>query len=194
MTLENKHNAFNEFFSIEHIFNINISPLEASDINSENFINSIPLPFKIASEMSLLDQSAINPLANLKNEATQLVSFLNTQAKKIDLLVTYILSQEDDEKHRFKGIQLGGAGIAFTSEQPYTQSTHLALKIFLIQENCALFCYGEIIEETLVDNIYHYKVLFSQIQDEDRETLVRTSLHLQSKQLKKLSEERNMQS
>lgn len=191
MTLENKHNAFNEFFSIEHAFNVNISPLKVDNINRESFINSIPLPFKIASEVSRIDQSAINPLPNLKSEASQLVNFLNNQSQKIDLLVSYILNQEDDVNSRFHGIQIGGAGIIFESKLAYSESTHIALKLFLTQENCAVFCYGEIIEEEFVDNIYRYKVLFSQIQDEDRETIVRTSLHLQSKQLKKLAQERS---
>ena len=194
MTLANKHNAFNEFFSIEHRFNINISPLKPEDVNHESFINNIPLPFKIASEVSRIEQSAINPLPNLKNEASQLVTFLNNQSQKIDLLVSYILNQEDNIDNRFNGTQLGGAGIIFESNNAYNDSTHLALKLFLTQENCAVFCYGEIISEELIDNIYRYKVLFSQIQDEDRETLVRTSLHLQSKQLKKLAQERSQDS
>lgn len=194
MTLENKHTAFNEFFSIEHQFNINITPLEANELNHENFVNSIPLPFKIASEVNRIEQSAINPLASLKHDAAQLVTFLNNQSQKIDLLVSYILNQEDNINERFSGIQVGGAGIVFESSAPYTDSKSLSLKLFFTQENCAVFCYGEIISEEQIDNKYRYKVLFSQIQDEDRETLVRASLHLQSKQLKKLAQQRSQNS
>lgn len=194
MTLEKKHAAFNEFFSIEHTFNINISPLETQALNYDAFVQSIPLPFKIASEVSRIEQSAINPLASLKHDAAQLVTFLNNQSQKIDLLVSYILNQEDNIKERFSGVQVGGAGIIFESESPYTESKALALKLFFTQENCAVFCYGEIISEECIDNRYRYKVLFTQIQDEDRETLVRASLHLQSKQLKKLAQERSQNS
>ena len=191
MTLANKHTAFNEFFSIAHIFNINISPLAAHELNHESFIQNIPLPFKIASEVNRIEQSAINPLASLKHDAAQLVTFLNNQSQKIDLLVSYILNQEDKMDERFSGVQVGGAGIIFESSQPYSDSKSLSLKLFFTQENCAVFCYGEIISEEFINNVYRYKVLFSQIQDEDRETLVRASLHLQSKQLKKLAQERS---
>ena len=67
----------------------------------------------------------------------------------------------------------------------------LEMKIFLLQENCAVFCYGEVIAIEQLDNTYHHKVIFHHIRDEDRETLVRTSLHEQSKQLQVLAQQRS---
>ena len=73
-----------------------------------------------------------------------------------------------------------------------------------IENNCAVYCYGEVIEvteviskknqETEAKKEYQHKVIFHFIREDDREVLVRTSLHEQSKQLQKLSQKRNQQS
>lgn len=196
MTIEQKalkQQAFDEFFSIEHHFELNIAPLEASQVNQHSFMQSIPLPFKVASEVMIIDQSSISPLNQLKNEASQLVKYLNLQSQKINLLVSYILQQENDPEQSYLGVKFGGGGIIFETNTPYTASVDIALKLFFTCENIAIFCYGEIIEEIKKENTFQYKVVFTHIQAEDREQLVRTSLHIQSKALQKLAQERSEQ-
>lgn len=191
---------FNEFFSIEHDFSVNITPVVNSDIPSfEHFIKSMPLPFKISSDMVALDQAALRPLQGLSGSAGQLVDYLNHQSRKIDLLVGYILSQEDTIEKRYKGTAFGGGGVMFSSDKAFNVGQMLEMKVFLLEENCAVYCIGEIVEVTETieepnsDNgrSKHYKVVFHYLREEDREVLVRTSLHLQSKQLQTLAKARN---
>ena len=191
-TIEQKLAKYHEFFAIEHDFTINILPLaEHKSISFSQFIADMPTPFKMASDMSSIDQAALRPLQALSGVASQLVEFLNYQSTKIDLLIGYILSQQDDEKHRYQGIKFGGGGLLFTAEQPFALTQLLEMKIFLLTENCGVYCYGEVIEvEQQLDNFLH-KVIFHFIREEDREVLVRTSLHEQSKQLQALAQQRN---
>lgn len=196
LTLEEKLSQYEEFFAIEHKFSVNITPIDNDQgLLFENFLDSIPMPFKLATDMSAIDQSALRSLQNLGNSATQLVSFLNQQSQKIDLLIGYILSQQDAEKHRYEGSKFGGGGIKFTSGKTFEIGQLLELKIFLLENHCAIFCYGEVIEvNNDEDNSNSYKVTFHFIREEDRETLVRASLHEQSKQLQKLAKLRNQDS
>jgi len=191
---------FNEFFSIKHNFSINITPVELSHMpNFEHFIKSMPLPFKISSDMVALEQAALRPLQGLSDSAGQLVDYLNQQSKKIDLLVGYILSQEDTIEKRYKGTAFGGGGVAFSSEKAFNVGQMLEMKVFLLEENCAVYCIGEVVEMTQAteepnhdnEQLKHYKVVFHYLREEDREVLVRTSLHLQSKQLQTLAKARN---
>ena len=183
---------FNEFFSIEHDFSVNISKLERSELLSfDKFIETIPLPFKIASDIKTLDQSALKPIQGISGIAGHLVEYLNHQAHKIDLLVGYILSQLDDEEQRFQGIEFGGGGLIFSSPQPFELDQIVEARIFLLQENTAVFCLAEIIEVESIEDSFHHKIIFHHIREEDREILVRTSLHRQSKQLQQLAKERN---
>jgi len=201
-----KSEQFNEFFSIKHEFNVNVQPLQPKNpISFDDFIQLMPHPFKMASDIVTLDQAALKPLQGVSGVAGQLVEYLHHQAKKIDLLVSYILSQEDKEDTRYPGLEFGGSGIIFISSEQLALGQVLALKIFLLSENCAVYCHVEVIENgTLEDDSsedqaleshagknYQHKVIFNHIRDEDRETLVRTSLHLQSKQLQVLTQQRN---
>ena len=189
----NKLMQFDEFFSIKHKFNVNIERLAPDhNIDYQGFVDSIPLPFKIAGDMLSIDQAALRPLQGLSNSAGQLVEYLQHQASKIDMLVGYILSQQDQPENRFVGVQFGGGGVIFNSQQTFSLGEQLILKIFLLEDNCAVYCLGEIVEITEQSNDgCNYKVIFEQIREADREQLVRTSLHQQSKQLQALSKQRN---
>lgn len=194
-TIEQKLTKYNEFFSIEHNFSINILPLELTEVtNFEQFLVSMPTPFKMASDIKSIDQSALRPLQALSGITGQLVEFLNHQSAKIDLLIGYILSQQDEEEHRYQGIKFGGGGLLFTANKAFKLAQLLEMKIFLLNQNCAVYCYGEIIEIEQEQESYLHKVIFHFIREEDREILVRNSLHEQSKQLQKLAQLRNQDS
>jgi hypothetical protein len=191
-TIEQKLTQYNEFFSIEHDFSVNILPLEPTNVTSfEQFLADMPTPFKMASDMKSIDQSALRPLQAISGVAGQLVEFLNHQSEKIDLLIGYILSQQDDEDHRYQGIKFGGGGLLFAASTAFKLAQLLEIKIFLLNQNCAVYCYGEVIEVKQDEDSYLHKVVFHFIREDDREILVRNSLHEQSKQLQRLAQQRN---
>ncbi len=199
-----KLKQFDEFFSITHHFNINAKPLvNGHNISYNDFVNDMPTPFKLANDIDTLDQAALAPLGAISGIAGQLVQYLNHQAKKIDLLVNHILSEQDEKEHRYQGTNFGGGGIEFISDNSLCLNDVIELKIFLTHANCAIYCHSEVIsiEEKLLEGDtannekqYHHKVIFRHIREDDRERLVRSSLHLQSKQLQQLAKERNKQS
>ncbi len=194
LSLEQKLAQYHEFFAIEHEFSVNIMPLEQADAGSfEQFLSTMPMPFKLATEMSTIDQSALRTLQGLGSSAAQLVGFLNQQSQKIDLLIGYILSQQDEAQHRYQGIKFGGGGIKFIAATAFSVGQLLELKIFLLENNCALYCYGEVIAVESTNEKFTHKVTFHFVREEDRETLVRTSLHEQSKQLQRLAKLRNQE-
>mgnify|MGYP000117166500 CR=1 FL=1 len=200
LDLKTKLAQFDEFFSIEHDFNVNVTVVDEKPLPTfEQFMQKMPLPFKIASDIVHIDQTALRPLQGINGSvAGQLVDYLHHQTQKIDLLIGYIISQQDDEKQRFKGNKFGGGGLIFATEQTFEIGQMLELKIFLENNSSAVYCMGEVIETaTSLDNdtdILQYKVVFHHIREDDREILVRTSLHEQSKQLQALAKKRNQPS
>jgi hypothetical protein len=192
ISLEKKLAQYHEFFAIEYDFSVNITKLNKGDVKDfDEFMTKMPMPFKLATDMSTIEQSAIRSIQGLGSQANQLVSFLNQQSQKIDLLITYILSQQDEENKRYQGISFGGGGIKFNAPVPFNIGQLLALKIFLLDNNCALYCYGEVIAVEANNTTFDHKVTFHFIREEDRETLVRNSLHEQAKQLQKLAKLRS---
>ena len=196
VTTENqtKLAQFEEFFSIDYSFNINATVIESSQLPSyEQFLTNMPTPFKIASEINTLDQNALRPLQTVAGVAGQLMEYLNHQAQKMDLLVGYILGQQDNENIRFNALKFGGGGIVFEASESalFNTGNHLELKLFFPDENIALYCIGEIISHQACNGVIQYKVIFHHIREEDQEALVRNSLHQQSKQLQALAQQRN---
>lgn len=195
-----KLKQFDEFFSIKHEFNINAQLLDDINLSYDDFLLSMPTAFKLANDIDSIDQAALAPLGAITGIAGQLVKYLELQAQKIDLLVNHMLNEQDDKEYRYQGISFGGGGISFIHNQPFSLNKLIALKVFLPHENCAVYCHAEIIsvEKEKVsgentDTKYLHKVIFHHIREDDRERLVRSSLHLQSKQLQKLARERNKQ-
>jgi len=190
---QKKLDQFDEFFSIDFDFTVNICKvLTEKELPSfTTFVDQIPLPFKMASEVMTIDQAALRPLQSLSGVANQLVDFLNFQSQKIELLVGYILSQQDQKEQRYQGIKFGGGGIIFNADEPLQVEQMIEMKVFLLHQNCAVYCVGEIIKIEQSQDQYHHQVIFHYLRAEDREILVRLSLHEQSKQLKTLAQKRH---
>ncbi|QBG35073.1 PilZ domain-containing protein [Litorilituus sediminis] len=194
-TLEQKLEQYHEFFAIADNFTINLHELTNNKpLSYEEFLATMPLPFKMASEVTTIDQAALRPIQSLSNTASQLVEFLNHQSEKINLLISYILSQQDEPEHRFQGLEFGGGGVMFSAETAFELGQLLEMKIFLLDENCAVYCIGEVIDISQSQALFHHKAIFHFIREDDRETLVRTSLHKQSKQLQRLAQQRDKES
>jgi len=185
---------FDEFFSINYSFNINAQLIKVAQLPSyQEFLANMPTPFKIASEIHSLDQSALRPLQTVAGVAHQLMDYLNHQTKKMDLLVGYILSQQNNADTRFQALKFGGGGIIFNDNvtEKFNSGDFLELKLFFTDENSALYCIGEIIESELINGQTQHKVIFHHIRQEDQETLVRLSLQQQARQLQALAQQRN---
>lgn len=191
--IKTKLAQFDEFFSIDYSFNINVDVIAQGALpNFEQFVANMPAPFKIASEVNTLDTNALRPLQAVAGVAGKLMEYLNHQAKKMDLLVGYLLSQQDDESSRFQAIKFGGGGIVFKNNSAsFNTGDFIELKMFFSDENTAMYCIGEIVNSEFIASDHQYTVIFHHIREEDREALVRHSLHQQSKQLQALAQQRN---
>ncbi|AWB67443.1 PilZ domain-containing protein [Saccharobesus litoralis] len=197
MTLEEKQALFNDYFSLNHAVKLNIHPFSIGDRipDLNEFIEEMPAPFRLASEISSIDASAVRQLRSLSHQASEIANFLNLQSKKIDLIMSYIMQMEDEEEYRYFSSQFGAGGIVLNLPCHTLVVGQVArLKLFLTEESTAVYCYGEVIEVTRIDDeTDSYKLVYNQIRESDREILIRSALHLQSKHLRKLSEQRQEQ-
>ena len=192
LSLEQKQAQFDEYFSIAHCINANVRPLGMDEIvpDEDALEDSMPYAFRIASEMAALEAQAIRPLRNLGDHAETLAEYLNHQSRKIDLMMSFVLHQQDEPEHRFKTVKLGGGGVIIESKEAMDVGTKAELKLFLDAEAAAIFCYGEVITCEQIEDSYHIAFIFNSIREQDQELLVRASLHIQTQQLRKRSKER----
>ena len=141
LTLEQKQAQFNEFFLIGHALKVNVRTL-ASDFvlpEPEQLEEHMPYAFRIASEMSAIETQALRPLRNLSSHASDLVNYLTHQSRKIDLMMSYILHQQDDPNYRTESIRFGGGGVVINHDSELAVGTIAELKLFVTEEAAAVF-------------------------------------------------------
>lgn len=191
LTLTQKQAQFEEFFMIAHKLKVNIRPIDAATELplEEEFEEAMPYAFRIAGEMASIEAKALRPLRHLSDHAEELAAYLNHQAKKIDLMMSYILHSEDNAALRYLTVKFGGGGIIVDSDQALTVGDHAEVKLFLNEEAAAVYCFGEVIACQQEQGRYHIAFIFTRIREQDQELLVRASLHQQTLQLRKRKQE-----
>jgi hypothetical protein len=185
-SLEDKKKRFESFFLINHPTKVNISVVDAEQATQsmEEFESNMPYAFKIAAELSEIESQALKPLRSMGEKLEGLVNYLQLQARKIDLMMSYILIQQDDENKRAEAVKFGGGGIIVSQTSPMEIGILAEVKIFLEKEAAAIYCLAEVIEVDIADDLYHVSYVYTHIRDQDQELLVRASLHLQTSQLR----------
>ena len=189
---------YQEYYAIREPLDINVVPLpDAYQLPAEDeFIAQVPEVFRLASELQVVDPIALAQLRNLGEAAKVISDLLNQQNRKLNALLGYLLRSEDAAEQRKIAFEYGGAGVGFYSEYEYPAGQLIELKLFLTAESAALYSVAEIIqcekqEETANEShTYRVKALFRRITDEDRELMVKASLHAQTRLLKKRANER----
>jgi hypothetical protein len=173
----------NEYFLVNYPLAINVEKLKEGESIPElqEFEQQIPAPFRMASDLAAIDSQALQPL-KLNNETTQaLWGFLQAQNQKINTLLSYVLSQQDDPRFHYQTTAFSAGRCLFKCNKgAFSPQQNVLLKIFIPEESAAVFCYA-----TVTDiNNDSVELTYQQIREEDRELLIRSALHIQSKQLK----------
>lgn len=194
LTLQQLADAYQDYFSVEHSISLNARAIDGPLPSQAELIAAIPPPFLLASEVTVLNSAALRSLNRLGELADELANYLQQQARKVDLLLHYVLKQQDDVSKRYITQSFSGSGCCYLSDTPLSPLQVVEIKLFLDNNDGAVFCYGEVLAcEALADK-WQIKVVFSCIRDEDRELIVRASLHQQSRLLKQKAEQRQQQS
>lgn len=186
-TIEQKQENFASYFLISHATKVNVEPVD-SEFASQSlaeFEASMPYAFRIASELSEIESQSLKPLRSLGEKLEDLVSYLQHQARKIDLMMSYILLQQDEPSLRKTAVKFGGGGVVIEEGNEKEVGSFAKIKIFLEAEAAAIYCLGEVIDVIQKDDLYHISYVYTHIREQDQELLVRASLHLQTSQLRK---------
>ncbi len=106
--------------------------------------------------------------------------------------MSYILSTEDDDELRFHSDEFGAGGLKVTLPYELAIGQSVRLKLFLSEMACAVYCYAEVIavDSNSSQPDFITQLVYTMLREDDREILVKAALHEQSKQLRKLAEQR----
>ncbi|WP_430455893.1 PilZ domain-containing protein [Rheinheimera sp.] len=184
---------YNDYFIIEHDIRINVKPFSDDEPDEHGFERLIPEPFLMAGEQVMLEQSALKSLNRLGDLAEELAVYLRIQARKIDSMMRYILLMQDDPQHRCFSHSYGGSALCFDHETAFALGQLLEVKMFLEHNDGAVFTLVRVIGVEPVGDKFRIRSTYTRLRDQDRELIVRASLHQQSRQLKRKAEQRMSQ-
>lgn len=181
-----------EYFSIQHRLAVNLIPLpmgsplpELAELEAE-----LPEPFRLSNSIAHLESANHRALRNLGEELQPLVEIINQQSQKINVLLGFVLSLQDEACHRHHTERFGAGGLTLLTGLPLATEQLVQLKIFLQEEAAAIFCYARVIASAPEGEQRRIQLEYARIRDEDRELLIRASLHAQAKQLKLRAQQR----
>ncbi|MFM5151434.1 PilZ domain-containing protein [Aeromonas hydrophila] len=186
-----------QFFSVTHATPVNVIPMPGDFHlpSLEALEAELPEPFRIASAITSIDMVTSRLIRNQNDSMHDLVEIINQQSRKIDMIMGYVLSVQDHPEHRFHTLRFGAGQLTYLHpHQGHGEVPHLhqivRLKIFLREEASAIYCYGQVKQLEPSEHGTHVMLDYVRIREDDRELLVRASLHIQSKQLKLRAQDR----
>ncbi|HDX8589546.1 TPA: PilZ domain-containing protein [Aeromonas dhakensis] len=186
-----------QFFSVTHATPVNVIPMPGDFHlpSLEALEAELPEPFRIASSITSIDMVTSRLLRNQSESMHDLVEIINQQSRKIDMIMGYVLSVQDHQEHRFHTLRFGAGQLTYLHpRQGHGEAPHLhqivRLKIFLREEASAIYCYGQVKQLEPSEHGTQVVLDYVRIREDDRELLVRASLHIQSKQLKLRAQDR----
>ena len=186
-----------QFFSVTHAAPVNVIPMpddfhlpSLAELDAE-----LPEPFRISSSITSIDLVTTRLLRNQNESMHDLIEIVNQQSRKIDMIMGYVLSLQDHPEQRFHTLRFSAGQLTYLHpHQGHGDAPHLhqivRLKIFLREEAAAIYCYGQVKQVEPGEHGAHVVLDYARIREDDRELLVRASLHVQSRQLKLRAQER----
>ncbi|EAS42393.1 hypothetical protein P3TCK_00715 [Photobacterium profundum 3TCK] len=191
-----------EYFSVHTGLTINVEPLASDEClpDEQTFIQEIPPLFRVASECSGLEESAERTLKGFgKEDSKALLTYLAAQNSKINLLLSFVLSQQDNPNFRYITDSFGASQLTFVSDSPFTVGTSVRVKLFLEHPPAAIYCYANVtacgtkVHEDDSDEKqaqYAITLRYNRLQEDDRDLLIRAALHIQQKLLRIRAQQR----
>lgn len=183
-----------EFFTVNHTMTVNVEVMTVnfSLPSVEKFEAEIPAPFIVASEFSnldLLNDAARNELKN--SDLKHVVQLLDNQNSKLNLLLTFMLSQQDDPSMRFQTHSFGASQFTYFSPEQLDLDQKVRAKLFLEHPAAAVYCYGHVSQIEKVDDAYLVTVKYDLLRELDEDLLIKAALHQQQKLLRQRSLDRD---
>ncbi len=183
-----------EYFTVHHNLTINVETLSADFAlpDEETFVSEIPAPFIVASEFSHLDMLADNARLELKNkELKHVINLLDTQNAKLNLLLSFMLSQQDDASIRYQTTQFGASQLSFRSDTALTTQHLVRVKLFLDHPAAAIYCYAQVEECDASEQDFIITLRYKMLRESDQDLLIKAALYQQQKLLRQRSMERD---
>ncbi|MGF1682334.1 PilZ domain-containing protein [Photobacterium minamisatsumaniensis] len=183
-----------EYFSVNAGLTINVEPLSDGDVVPDEHTFSLEIPplFRVASECNGLDDNLDRALNTLNNSDQQaLTTYLTAQNNKINLLLSYVLSQQNDPALRYITTSFGASRLSYSNATALVEGSAVRVKLFLDNPAAAIYAYADVVECGEQNEQFEITLKYTRLQEDDRDLLIRAALHFQQKILRQRAQQRS---
>lgn len=184
----------NDFFTVRAPLKANIKPLPvgAATPSFEDYLAQIPAPFAASSEFSALEQQNDAAHHELNQHNLKHVALLiEQQNSKLNLLLNYLISQQDQAEFRHIATQFGAGEISYRTVHALQQGQLAEIKLFLDLPPAGIYCIGKVSRVEQNDDQFDITLRFIHILEEHQDILIKAALYQQQKLLRQRSLDRD---
>lgn len=195
MSLSKKGDERREYFRIKNWLIINHEAVDSIDpsLNASALLTKSSPRITLLQELTRLESENQEYLASLSAKHSQLGDYLINLNKKVELLTHFVIQSLDNDQHDLVEVDISGGGLRFKSAEAVKLDQLLKLEIVLIPECVGFVAYGRVVDckPAEEDEGYHIALIFTKLNEKDRDAIIKHVFALQSKQLRGEIEHRN---
>ncbi|MCL2916768.1 hypothetical protein [Shewanella litorisediminis] len=174
----------NAYFSVTHDFNAYLQPFDGPMPNDAELLGMRSVGLQLLSDVKTLEAGCLLQLRQLDNEAKAVVDFLKLQSRKVDMVLHYVLENEQRDGKRHQGLSFGGSNILVESQGELRPGDLYKTTVYIRDELIALVCIARVASVSHEEGRELTELVYEAILEADVEHLVKASLSVQQKQLK----------
>ncbi|QYJ76673.1 hypothetical protein [Shewanella sp. FJAT-52076] len=174
----------NAYFSVTHDFNAYLLPFDGPMPNDAGLLAMRSVGLQLLSDVKTLEAGCLLHLRQLDNEAKAVVDFLKLQSRKVDMVLHYVLENEQRDGKRYRGVSFGGSNIQVESQGGVRPGELYKTTVYIRDELIALVCIARVSSVNHEEGRELAELVYEGILEADVEHLVKASLSVQQKQLK----------
>lgn len=131
-------------------------------------------------ELQLMDNESATLLRNIHDKSRELGQYFKLINRKIELTARFYVLQQAATQYRHCEVMLSGSGIGFQQAQPIPMDSLVDLHFILLHTATAVSCRAKIVRCDPHDGGYLIGSEFVEINDVDRDAIVRHALFLEA--------------
>ena len=137
-------------------------------------------------ELNTVLEENENFVSNLGESDGKSITYINNLNKQLSEITRYLVKTLGVEYSELLEVDLSGGGIRFESDCPLDKSQSLKLDLVLVPEYYNLTTLGEVVDCQSIGSsgLYEIAITFSEIQEADRDAIIRHVFKRQSQQLR----------
>ncbi len=185
-----------KYFLVPYRTNVTLEKLPegTTEPDMEEFSRSIPAVSAISGNLEKLDIVSAKALRKYGREFSRLVDHQTRIVEKINNIIGYLLTREDDSK--FQTIKLSGSGFIVPQEAlpGCNPDEQIHFRLFLKEYGIFICGFGKVVSCYQLDNQSLAEVEFTRIMEKDREMIIQAMTQEQQKKLQQRNNEKANQS